>query len=272
MKREYCEAYTVDDTDRAESALLTVWRVLREFAADLVLVGGLVPRYICRFSKRELQPVTIDVDLGVSLALSSGQYETTTRRLGNAGFFPDKGRFQKQVDNARVFLDFLTDKPDEDAADVVAVDDMGVSAVYGVSRALSVSRTVPVSGRDLYDADVTEDVRVCEAGPCICLKLLAYHSRAKSKDVFDLVRCVRDYDGGPEEAARKFCREKGRNKAFGVAGHILEERFANERSKGPKQYADFCLGGVDSSADTDFLERQRVNEALDVSQLLMRYT
>ena len=81
MKHEHYGDYTAQDTLRSESALLTVWAVLREFREDLVLVGGLVPRYLCKQLAGEMQAVTMDVDLGVSLGLSSGQYETTTTRL-----------------------------------------------------------------------------------------------------------------------------------------------------------------------------------------------
>ena len=54
-----CTQYTAEDTVRAEAALLTVWAVLQDFREDLVLVGGLVPRYICLPSDRDLPPVTI---------------------------------------------------------------------------------------------------------------------------------------------------------------------------------------------------------------------
>ena len=48
MKKEHYEDYSAEETARSESALLTVWAVLHDFTEDLVLVGGLVPRYICR--------------------------------------------------------------------------------------------------------------------------------------------------------------------------------------------------------------------------------
>jgi len=270
MKREHYGDYTVAETLRSESALLTVWAVLREFEEELALIGGLVPRYLCSPASNELQAVTMDVDIAVSLGLSSGLYDTTTTRLRGCGFSLREGRFVKEVGQATLFLDFLTDKPAVGAPDSVMVDDMPVAAVFGVARALEACRLVRVKGKDLYGADVIEEIKVCEAGPYVCLKLSAYHARAQSKDVFDVVRCVRDYDGGPAEAARLFRAEEGNNLAYPVARHILKERFWRESAKGPAQYVDFCLGGAaQPSADARFRQHQLRNEAVDVARLLL---
>jgi len=50
MKYAHYNQYSAEDTVRAEAALLTVWAVLQDFREDLVLVGGLVPRYICHLA------------------------------------------------------------------------------------------------------------------------------------------------------------------------------------------------------------------------------
>lgn len=272
MKMEHYEDYSAEDTARSESALLTVWAVLHDLTEDLVLVGGLVPRYICRPAAEALQPVTMDVDLGVSLAMSSGMYDTTKTRLDKAGFEWVEKRFVKVIGKTKLFLDFLTDKPSKDAPDSAMVDDIPVSAVFGVDRALEVYREVDIAGKDLYGADVKERVKVCEVGPFICLKLQAYHNRAQSKDVFDFVRSVRDYDRGTEAVVAAFLAESGRNLAFDLALHTLKDRFGEATSKGPVQYADFCAGSLmaDSAADTEYLEAQYANEAVDAAQALIR--
>jgi len=272
MKYEHHSQYTSEDTERAESALLTVWAVLEQFREDLVLVGGLVPRYICRPAREELQPVTMDVDIGVALALSSGMYDTTSKRLDGAGFIWKDKRFQKQFGNTVLYLDLLTDRPRKDSPDSAMVDDVPVSAVYGVQRALEEFREVEITGRDLYNATVTERVKVCEVGPFACLKLQAYGSRHQSKDVFDFVRVIRDYDrGGPSEAARLVHAERGRNLAYDIAMEVLTGHFSGPESKGPAQYADFCVGGVQPQTDDGrFIQSQRINEALDVARLLLK--
>ncbi|MFH1477409.1 MAG: hypothetical protein ABIH24_07970 [Verrucomicrobiota bacterium] len=270
MKLARYDQYKPEDTARAESALLTVWAALGNLIQDLVLVGGLVPRYICKPQTSDVTAVTMDVDLGVSLELSTGQYEPTTRRLADHGFRWKDKRFVKTIRNVDLYLDFLTDKPTEEAADSVVVDDVaGVSAVFGVSRALEIYRVVTITGMDLQGAKVTEQVKVCEVGPFICLKLQAYAGRAQGKDVFDLVRAVRDYDRGMETAVNLFHVEKGKNLAYEPALRVLQERFADARSKGPIQYADFCMSGdVDVSESQRRLRNERVNEALDAARLL----
>ena len=265
MKLPYYRNYSIESTRQCESALLTAWAVLREFRDDLVLVGGLVPRYICK-TMTALQAVTIDVDFGISIGMSSGMYETTKNRLKNSGFEWGDKRFVKTIGNIPLYLDFITDKPTSDSPDSVMVDDIPVSAVFGVQRALDVFREVEIKGHDLYGAKVSEKIRICEIGPYICLKLQAYANRAQSKDVFDFVTAVKNYDKGTTEAIRLFRNEEKVNLSYKKAIEVLQERFLNERSKGPVQYADFCLGGLDATnSDMEFRRKQLINEALNVS-------
>jgi hypothetical protein len=271
MKLEHYSDYSAEDTAQSESALLTVWAALGDLTDELVLVGGLVPRYICRRKDSTLQPVTMDVDLGVSLGISSGMYDTLSTRLKKNGFAWEDKRFVKVVGNKHLFLDFLTDKPNVDSPDSAMVDDVPVSAVYGVERALATYRVVNIAGRDLYGGEVTEQIKVCEVGAFICLKLQAYHNRAQSKDVFDLVRVVRDYDGGTAAAAAAFRAEEAKNLAYPMSVHTLEDRFAAETSKGPVQYADFCSGKLmsDTASDVEYLQQQYANEAVDAARALL---
>ena len=269
MKLPYYQNYSIKNTRQCESVLLTAWAVLREFKDDFVLVGGLVPRYICKATSKDLQAVTIDVDFGVSLGMSSGLYETTRNRLKNSGFEWEDKRFVKKIGKIPLYLDFITDKPEPDSSDSVMVDDIPVSAVFGVQRALDVFREVEIRGKDLYGADVTEKIKVCEVGPYICLKLQAYANRAQSKDVFDFVTVVKNYDKGVAEAVRLFRREQKENLSFEKAIEILKERFQDEKSKGPLQYADFCLGGLDvTNSDVEFRKKQLIHEALNVANSL----
>ncbi len=271
MKHEHYQAYKAEDTEHAESALLTVWDVLADFRDDLVLVGGLVPRYLCQTPPSEPQPVTMDVDMGIALSTSSGQYDTIRKRLQDAGFDFKEKRFQKKFGQATLFIDLLTDKPAEGSPDTAMVDDVPVSAVYGLQRALDVHREVTITGRDLYNALIIRQVKVCDVGPFACLKLLAYRGRHHSKDVFDLVRVVRDYKhDGPREAVRLFHAERGHNLAYLIALDMLRSHFDGPESKGPAQYADFCLGAfVADTEDSRFLRSQRINEALEVAGLLL---
>ncbi|MCX7007796.1 MAG: sialate O-acetylesterase [Kiritimatiellaeota bacterium] len=48
MKHLHYTDYGPDDSQWAEAALLTVWAALGDLTEDIVLIGGLVPRYICK--------------------------------------------------------------------------------------------------------------------------------------------------------------------------------------------------------------------------------
>ena len=74
----------------AEAALLTAWASLGRFHQDLVLVGGLAVKYLTTPGTGLLPgAVTMDVDLGVTLATEGGQYGTLADDLVGQGFRPD---------------------------------------------------------------------------------------------------------------------------------------------------------------------------------------
>ena len=82
-------------------ALLTVWAGIQRFSEELVLVGGLVPHFICRHPESDTQlprPATLDVDIGIALGASSGQYGSPGADLQAEGFRPSKqfeSRFER---------------------------------------------------------------------------------------------------------------------------------------------------------------------------------
>ena len=269
MKPFHYTDYGPDDVQRAESALLTVWAALGDLTEDVVLIGGLVPRYICRPTQR-LAAVTMDVDFGVTLEFSSGQYDTTKTRLLNHGFEWKENRFVRQIGDSELFVDFLAPRKQSNSPTAVMVDDVVASTVPGLDRALSVHRVVSISGHALNGAAVTEKVNVCEVGPFICLKLQAYAGRAMGKDVFDFVRAVRDYDGGSATARDLFHAENNFNPAYATAIRMLTERFAGPESKGPVDYAEFCAGTEPPTPGSDaFFRQQRVNDALDAARFIL---
>lgn len=75
MKYETHNEYSPQTVAFSEAALLTLCSILEPWQDDLVLVGGLVPRYICGdvASPRDLpRPVTMDADFGIALGASAG--------------------------------------------------------------------------------------------------------------------------------------------------------------------------------------------------------
>lgn len=104
MKYDTYSEYDPHRVSLSESAFLTVWSSLGSWQDDLVLVGGLVPKYLCGDlnQQRSLpRPATLDVDLGITLAADSGQYGNLLWDMAAQGFKPNKdhpSRFEKVVE------------------------------------------------------------------------------------------------------------------------------------------------------------------------------
>jgi hypothetical protein len=273
VKHARYQDYHPDDTTRSESALLSVWPRLADFHDDLVLVGGLVPRYICRPRRDEdWQPHTIDVDLGIALAAGGTMYAPLSHRLTSEGFKQKAGRFEKVTKSTTLYLDFLTERSSESAPTSVQVDDVPANAFFGIDRALCTYRKVVIEGKDLNGANARETVKVCEVGPFLCLKLQGYDRRAEPKDVFDVLYTVFNYDGGLAAAVEAFQAEQvAKNLAYPLARRVLEERFKNEQEKGPQAYATFCLGEFDPEAggDSNFTRAALAAEAVTAVRRLL---
>ena len=110
MKLPHHQDYSPETTERCISALLSVWARLADHAQNIVLVGGLVPRFLCKQRPGDLQVRTLDVDLGIALTTSTGQYDTVSTRLLSQGFVWKDKRFSREFDGHTLFIDFLTER------------------------------------------------------------------------------------------------------------------------------------------------------------------
>ncbi len=269
MKYPHHQDYDGYQTDLCERALLTIWPHLGNFHSSLALVGGLAPRYLCH--KPEMETRTIDVDLGISIASGEGSYQGLSFLLRAADFRLKDNRYIKNIEGYELALDFLTEA-NNNAGAAMTVEDIRANAFIGVERAVQVVREVTIQGTDLLGATVSETVRVCEAGPYLCLKLVAYGQRAMKKDLFDIIQVVQSYDRGPAAAAGLFRAEATTNPAYPRALQVLHERFTDIKGKAAIHYADFCVGarsGTIPPADFRLLWEQRANTAVTAGILLL---
>ena len=248
-------------------ALLSVWAGLKRFSEELVVVGGLVPHFICRHPQNDAalpRPATIDVDIGIALGASAGQYGSMRTDLQAQGFklsSVDASCFEKVVGIHTVYLDFLVEHPRARTGTVV-VDDIPANVFPGIERALETARTTTISGKDLFGAEQSIQIRVCEVGPFLAMKLRSFAGRQTPKDAFDLLYTVRHYDGGTERAIAAFAVElENRNPAMADAIACLGTHFANEESSAPVRAAHFVHGPVDTSDSGDVSEaRQQIQQ------------
>lgn len=269
MKYETYAEYDPRLAAQTLPAFLTVWSGLGSYHDELVLVGGLVPEFICRHPTggRALpRPATLDVDLGVALGASAGQYGTLSTDLRSQGFKPstkESGRFQKDVGGATLYIDFLVEDGDKPKGTRM-VDDVLANVMPGVARALALARMVSIEGKDLLGATQRVQARVCEIGPYLALKLRAFLHRQQGKDAFDILYTMMHYDQGLDAAVEAFTVEaRAGNPALPDAKRALEALFVDESSPGPVKAAHFVFGQV-LPREPDDLHTRRIQVQQDM--------
>ena len=232
----------------AEAALLTAWCSLERYHDDLVLVGGLAVHYL---TKRDVVvlpgAVTMDVDFGISLAASGGQYGTIKTDLAGLGFKSEGNRLVRTFGNLNLYLDFLTEDPPSLTGTRI-VDDVTASVIPGVNRALACRRIVSVKGNDLYGAEQECKVAVSGIGPLLVLKLNAFGGptgRRLPKDAYDVLLAVTRFVEGAEAAVAAFRAEaEAGNTGYEFALKALQKDFSDPAQDGPIRAAEFHPGNV----------------------------
>jgi hypothetical protein len=282
MKYETYSQYDPIGVANAESAFLSVWAGLGSWHSDLVLVGGLVPKYLCGdlSSTRTLpRPVTLDADLGIALGASLGQYGSLKMDIQSQGFrfsTDESGgpRFVKRVGDFTVPVDFLTEHPLATKGTAL-VDDVPANILPGINRALALARNVVVMGVDLQGARQELTVRVCEVGPFLAMKLRAFAWRQAPKDAFDILYTLLHYDCGTNAAVAAFREEvSAGNPACPDATACLSQCFGDEQASAPVRAATFVLGQsiAGESADIRMQRLQIQQDMVDAGRLLRAAT
>jgi len=266
MKFGKFDDYPPRSLESAEAALLTAWRSLERYHEDLVLVGGLAVHYLTKRNVAGLPgAVTLDVDFGITLGASGGQYGTIKTDLAGLGFTSENNRLVRKFRDTALYLDFLT----EDAPSVTGariVDDVIASVIPGVNRALAARRMITVHGRDLYGVEQTCKVAVADIGPLLVLKLNAFGGptgRRSPKDAYDVLLAVTGFIDGPEAAVTAFRAEKDAgNSAYAAAEAALNSHFSGADQDGPARAAEFYPG--------DAVDRERIRQqTVTVGRILL---
>jgi hypothetical protein len=91
-----------------------------------------------------------------------------------------------------------------------------------------------VTGKDLFGAEQKSQLRVCEAGPYLVLKLRAFARRQEPKDAFDILYTSLHFDGDTAAALTAFGAEaQSKNPAMPEALACLLQHFSNVDDSGP---------------------------------------
>ena len=247
--------YNNSFTQKVENALLDVWALLGEYRDDLVLIGGLAPRYITapqntRDYSLSRHCGTMDIDLGVSVAVSNQtRYKEIIDILKQAGFknaVNDKGNlkhhsFVKEEAGEEIVIDFLTTKydgPDDSrmhriSEDISAIQTLGLGLGFINPLKCHILRNFP-------DGTVAEEIiNVCRPVAYIVLKALAFDNRRKDKDIYDLIFVLENYKSGVDSIIAEILPEDLHADSFSMALKCMGRHFRNVSRIGPGAYANF---------------------------------
>lgn len=257
MKPDTFLGYPPGSLALPEQALLTAWDCLTHFRDDLVLIGGLAIRYLTIPPKEGMPgPVTLDVDFGINIAASGGQYSSIRETLSSHGFVWTGQRFKRAFGKMELFIDLLAETDPQLQSTVTVDDGLAVGVIPGVKRALECYRTLTISGKTLIGAPSTHSIRVAEVGPLLVLKLNAFGgptARKAPKDVHDILYLAMHYLDGTPKAIEKFQFEKAaENRGMPSALRSLKEHFSDANAQGPLSCAAFRMNN--QHLDPDYEE------------------
>jgi hypothetical protein len=255
-------AYTPEALAACEKALRTIVKKIGPWGARLVLIGGMVPRYIVGQVPKEIKEHvgTTDLDVVVGVTVSTEEeeaYFTLQQNLKESGFAParnaDTGeeqtfRWERNVDGINVLLEFFCPVGEGTPGKLLRNPGKGVggkiSAVRtrGAELAALDNFTVKLNGDTLDGGGIREgvEVKIANLLPFLVLKAFAIEERDKAKDSYDVVWILNAFRAGPRSAVEAIAVSP-------VIGHAdipaaignLRKNFLTVDHSGPAQYANF---------------------------------
>lgn len=230
----------------AETALV---RVVHHYGArpEFVLIGGLLPEYLCADSSFQ-HAGTTDVDIQVDLEIACGT--VNVRRLEsalrNAEFRPDPRRVWRWANDgeersAVVRFELLADTDKAKDGDILVFDDCDSLGAVNLRGTGFASRDVTTQWLTARVGDLTRTVEISVGGLAgfLMAKAAAARSRRKAKDWYDIAFVLLHNDaGGPAEAARAVLSHF-RGELVGATRTALDDLVANftdTTSQGARAY------------------------------------
>lgn len=253
--------YNSDFTQRVKDTCLYVATKLGDFQDDLVVVGGLVPTLLIRSEFVEPHVGTMDLDLGLSLAiLDEARYRTLTEQLRGSGFAPDTNasgnptRQRWAIDKAgKVTVDFLIPPTPEVSrgGQLLNIEtDFAALVAPGLQLAFRDRIRVTLTGQTIAQERASRDIWVCGPGAYVVLKALAFGNRGENKDAYDLYYVIRNYGSGVQSVSERLApmhNEPDIKRAL----KILSRDFQTLDDVGPRRVAEFIQGGPNDAIQAD---------------------
>jgi len=253
-KPRHAAGYTPQGLELAQRASLYLATRLGDLLDDLVIVGGIVPSLIIpqevNDSSREPHVGTVDLDLGLSLALlEDSRYQELCQRLRQANFEPDinsagqtvSQRWRLKSTEHPITVDFLM--PPSQATDQggrLKNLEKGFAAIIipGLELAFQDRTQVALEGTTPFGEQAKRSLWVCEAGAFTVLKAIAFRGRGEHKDAYDLVYVLLNDPRGVAEIARRIATLEPQS-LVQKALEILRQDFTALDGVGTRRMADF---------------------------------
>lgn len=264
LKPRHQGGYTSNHADQCERVLVTLMRGMGPYRDSLILVGGLVPKYLVTADVSGVQPPhvgTTDVDLVVDIQLLANvdAYRTLEQNLLSMGFERDRNdegqavnyRWRRDMEESTsVLIDFLQERGDNTNAVTSLPGQKKISAlnIEGARIASTHHHAVDIQAELLHGGFTTESVNVIDVAPFLVMKALAFEDRSEPKDAYDLIYVLQHFDGGREVIANGFLELMANEELRPLASKALEiarKRFVSDetteghRKDGSAAYAGF---------------------------------
>lgn len=245
----------------AESVLLELVRILGEYLDHIVVIGGMVPKYLAP-SAEERHIGSIDVDLALDhRGFDEPGYQTLHKLLETHSYCLDAEQpfiYRRIVvidDNEiTVQVDLLSGEYGGTGRRrrTQKIQDLRPRKARGADMAFDDPVHVKIVGELPGGAKDTATIRIAGIVPFIVMKTMAMRDRLKQKDPYDIYYCLKYFPGGIEEVAEAFNLLR-RNKLVGETLGILTEKFASPEHVGPVHITEFLQ--ITDPNETEFTKR-----------------
>ena len=231
----------------AESVLLELVRILGGYLDHVVVIGGMVPKYLVS-NAQEKHIGSIDVDLALDhRGFDEPGYQTLLELLETHNYQLDAKQpfiFRRNIvidDNEiTVQVDLLSGEYGGTGRSrrTQKIQDIRPRKARGADMAFDAPVYVKIAGELPGGAKDTAIIRVASIVPFIVMKAMAMRDRLKQKDPYDIYYCLKYFPGGIEEVAEAFTLLR-RNKLVEEALGILAEKFYSPVHVGPVHVTEF---------------------------------
>ncbi len=231
----------------AESVLLELVHILGEYLDSIVVIGGMVPRYLIRETD-ETYIGTTDVDLALNhRRFDEPGYETLHKLLTKHHYQLNKKqpfiyRRTIGIDGHTIIVqvDLLSGEYGGTGKDrrTQTVQDVRPRKARGADIAFDKPVRVRITGELPDGTKDTVTVPVAGIVPFIVMKAMAMRDRLKQKDPYDIYYCLRHFPGGMKKIVEHVQLLK-ENTLVKEAMEILKEKFDSPEHVGPSHIAEF---------------------------------